>query len=181
MDLTLVMAKRYPWRGRGISRGEHLEFVWFQFLNLCYLFKEKYKLSANQYNEIMRIFQRAEREDVRVGIQKIDKQVGKFVRTRGRHLHEWYESDETIRMVTLAEFLGKHGKDVEGLSEKGGYQLARLFLSSDIRSAREFMAEFLGAALDGYMGEFRKLTLYFNDVIDNLKEGRGSVRIEHRR
>jgi hypothetical protein len=181
MELTLVMAKRYPWRNRGISRSEHLEFVWFQFINLCYLLKEKYKLSANEYNEIMRMFKRSAREDVKVGLQKIDKQVGKFVRTRGRHLHEWYERDEFINMASLAEFLGKRGQKVEGLSEKGEYQMARLFLAEDIRRARVFMEEFLEAALQGYMGEFVKLTLYFNDVIDSLKEGRGSIRLEPRK
>jgi hypothetical protein len=178
--LTLVMAKRYPWRNRGISRGEHLDFVWFQFLNLCYLFKEKYKLSANEYNEIMRMFGRPEREDVKAGIQRIDKQVGKFVRTRGRHMHEWYERNEAIKMVSLAHFLDMQGAKVEGLSEMGGYGVARLFLTGDIKRAHTFMEEFLEGALKGYMAQFAGVTSFFNGVIDNLKEGRGSVHLQKR-
>jgi hypothetical protein len=177
MVLTLGMAKRYPWGNRTISRGQHLGFVWFQFINLCYLFKEKYKLSGNEFNKVMRLFQRIEREDVKVGVREIDEKLGKYIQTRGRHLHEWYENDEAIKGVWVTEFIKKHGGQELRLSEKGAYGLAHLFLVKDVKDAQVFMEKFIGARLKGYMFEFAKVAEWFNDVIDALKTGRASVRI----
>src|SRR5688572_92794 len=70
MQLTLQMSRSYPWRkGHPISQSQHLGFVWFQHMNLCYMFREKYKLSANRGNELQAMFKRPFRENVGAGLK----------------------------------------------------------------------------------------------------------------
>jgi len=78
LTLTLEMAKQYP-RGESkvITRSKHLEFVWFQSVDICYLFKEKYKRFGNLYNRVMKTFKRSTIIDVSDGLKKIDRHLQK--------------------------------------------------------------------------------------------------------
>jgi hypothetical protein len=167
--LTLSMAKRYPWRNGHPSRSEHLGFAWFQHVNLCYMFREKYKLSANRFNHLMGSFNRSDQEDVAVGLKRIDKTIGDFIRSRGQHVHEWNAEDEHVKFFAMMEFINQH--KTEGLANQAqsAYGIAKLFLVSDIRKASDFMEEFILDSIAGYMAKYKELVDYFNDILEQLK------------
>jgi hypothetical protein len=143
MRLTLEIGKRYPWKkGKPISRSEHLGFVWLQQVNLCYMFKERYKRAANRHNAAMKSYGREGREDVAAGLKKIEAALGAFIKSRGQHVHEWDSEHQYLMMFSVAEFLEKHGKPVEGFSAAGQYGIAKIFLTSDIRRNIDFMEGF---------------------------------------
>jgi hypothetical protein len=150
LRLTLSMAESYPRRkGHPIPRSDHLGFVWFQHMNLCYMFREKYKLSANRANEPQAISQRLFREDISAGLKRIDKGIGPFIRDRGQHIHEWNVENIHIKMFSLVDFLHKHGKEPEQHDPRGHYQDAKFFLGVDIRKSISFVEAFLVEAMDG--------------------------------
>ena len=84
------IARRFPWTNKKIKRSQHLHFVWSQFVHLCYLFEEKYKLAAGQCNTVLKAFrENPHKFDVKADLKRIDAHLGNHIRARGQHLHEW--------------------------------------------------------------------------------------------
>jgi hypothetical protein len=168
-DLVLFdyMASRYPWRSKRITRAKHLEFIWFQFLNLCYLFKEKYRVCWNRHNRLMQALGRAHREDVAAGLKEIDTALGAFIRSRGQHTHEFGVYHQRITTLSTIEFVREHRDVVVKLDDEGrSYRIARGLVREDIERARQFMVEFLGKAARGFLKEYSAAVTNFNKLID---------------
>src|SRR5439155_13157442 len=70
MIVVWRMAKVYPWNPRSVSRSQHLHFMWVLFVNLCYAFEEKFKLAANEHNNVLKIFKHKGGIDVAAGMKK---------------------------------------------------------------------------------------------------------------
>jgi len=173
MHLTLGMSNRYPWGGKTLSKSQHLYFVWFQFVNLCYVFETKYKLSANQYNDLMKFFQIGAEENVKNGLKIIRKKIGHYIRDRGNYTHEWYVNHQAVHLFHLVEFLHNHGKEVSGLHVSDHYVDAKYFLYNDIKVAIVFMEGFLLEALDGYIGHLGEITGIFSENIEQMRVDAG--------
>jgi hypothetical protein len=164
------MVRRYPWKGKGISRARHLRLVWFQFMNLCYLFREKFKLFASCYRRVMAIFGETSSVDLKGGLSRIDAALGKFIKNRGRSFHEWYEIHDSVRHFELIEVLNT-AKRVDGpLSDvKGHYSDAKFFLSLDIRSAAKMMEEFVLHAIARDLPAVLRILDRFNKLIRDIE------------
>jgi hypothetical protein len=168
-DLILIdyMAARYPWRSRRLTRSKHLEFLWFQFLNLNYLFKEKYRVCANRHNRLMEKLGHPHREEVTAGLKEIDKAIGKFIRKRGQYTHEWGGYHDRITALSSIEFISRHGDvDVTSDDESKHFRIARGLLREDIASAQKFMKEFVERASRGFVREYSAAVSHFNRAIE---------------
>jgi hypothetical protein len=170
MHLTLAIAKRYPWGGKTLTKSQHLSFVWLQFINLCYMFHNKYKLSANQYNRLMRFFGVDRKEDVGQGLKLIRKNIGHFIKDRGNHTHDWSVQYQSVHIFGLVEFVSNHGKEIDPCRVSEHYRDAKFFLCEDIKEAIRFMETFLLKGLDGYAGHTGEIIKKVSDHIENLRK-----------
>lgn len=139
---TYRMSRRYPWRGTQITKSQHLEFVWVQFINQCYLFREKYKLAMNQLNKCNESF--GEPPVSSNELKTVDHNLKKFIRARGQHFHEWFEHNVHIETFTYIELLNSIEKQEGPLGDLSGhYSDAKWFLSNEIETAAMFMERHL--------------------------------------
>ena len=144
LTLTLEMAKQYP-RGESkvITRSKHLEFVWFQSVDICYLFKEKYKRFGNLYNRVMKTFKRSAIIDVSDGLKKIDRHLQKYIRTRGQNVHEGSAESKHITTLSSIELIYRIGHVSDDMPTPDVvYTVARDSLIVDINEALNFIQQF---------------------------------------
>lgn len=148
--ITFRMSRRFPWQKAEMKKSRHLSLVWFQFINQCYLFREKTKLFANNYNRAITIFRQNERAiDVATKLKLIDKKLGKQIRARGASLHEWYEEHIGVRQLAAIEIINLAGEADGPLPDiEGHYRDVKFFLGADIKQAITFMEDFLFSILD---------------------------------
>jgi hypothetical protein len=164
------MARRYPWRGTKIKRSQHLQFVWVQFINQCYLFKEKYKLAAGQINQAKKIFKQGPPIVVGVGLKEIDKALGKLIRVRGQHFHEWFEHNKHVQFFTMIELINAT-KRIDGPwgNIEGHYKDAKMMLGWEIESAGEFVESFFKGTVRSQIDDLAKATREYNRIVKRIE------------
>jgi hypothetical protein len=180
--ITFRMSRRFPWRKGEIKKSQHLSLVWFQFINQCYLFKEKTKLFANCYNEAVKFLGHKEESiDVTAKLKLINKEIGNQIRVRGESFHEWYVAHTNVQRFAAIEIINS-SKRIEGPlgNVEGHYSDAKFFLSSDIKQAIVFMENHLIATLDDNFKFFIRLIDGYNTTLQELSgEIPGAARTEN--
>lgn len=165
MLITYKMAQRYPWRMTQIRKAEHLRLVWFQFVNLCYLFEEKTKLFHNQYACCLRIFSDGtERISLRMRNKQIKACLGGYIKARGQTFHEWYANHQAVHNFNLIEFISILSPEAT-LDVDGHYREAKFMLSIDIRQAITFMEQFLIDLADAESDKIIELIKKYDDFL----------------
>lgn len=140
--LTLRMSASFPWRSKEISKSDHLKMVWFQHVNLCYLFEEKLKLVRKVFEVVANLLPEKFNTERLKGVQKrVDAALKKQIQSRGQTFHEWYQHHETLkdyRIIELADKFdgGPRTKEVAGL-----YRLTKQIIRSEIHESARFMHE----------------------------------------
>lgn len=136
-----LMAGRFPWRGSTISKSDHFYFVWFNFTNQCYLFRERAKEFLNDMNALRRLFRDPE-SNVGPTLKKIDKALGEHIRHRGTHVHEWHNDHLSYSTFSIIEHLGESGDTSWAHRYHGHYQDTKFDMRWRIARSEEFMCEF---------------------------------------
>lgn len=180
--ITFRMSRRCPWRKGEIKKSQHLGLVWFQFINQCYLFKEKTKLFANCYNEAVTFLgHKGETIDVAAQLKLINKEIGDQIRARGESFHEWYVAHTHVRHFAAIEIINA-SKRIDGPlgNVEGHYSDAKFFLSSDVKQAILFMENCLIAIIDNNFKFFIRLIEAYNTTIQGLSgETAGAAPTKH--
>lgn len=146
---SLKMAARFPW-GKTISKSDHFKLVWFQFTNLCYMYREKYLLVNNRCNRVARLTRTSSPVDHKKILKLIDKELGIHIRSRGSTIHEWYEHHKQVQNYRMIEIITKGGRQGWDDLLKYHYTDLKIMLKLDIEAALQSMEDiFLGPA-DAY-------------------------------
>jgi hypothetical protein len=163
------MTRRYPWRGTQIKRSQHLQFVWVQFVNQCYLFHEKYKLTINQLNRCNKVFGR-EPIAISPGLKEINKAMGKLIRARGQHFHEWFEHNKHIQFFTMVELINSVKKEDGPLGDvEGHYADAKNILCAEIEATTMFAEAFFRKRITLHVSDFSVMLDAFKQIVHQSK------------
>lgn len=134
--LCLKMARRFPWRRGTFKKSEHLNFVWMLFVNLCYLFKLKLKRAYNVTRPLARWSKGGVRFDVANELKILDREIGRHVRARGEHWHQWNVGHKWVKDYRMFEFLDEAGKMPEGFPPiESLFKVTQHELVADVESA----------------------------------------------
>lgn len=135
-----AMARRYPWRGTGITRADHFYFVWFNFTNQCYLYKERTKTFLNDMNALRKFFGEPT-TNVGNGLKKVETALGEYIRHRGSHVHGWHDDHWTYAHFGMIEHLVASGDTRFADDYKNHYQDTKWDMRWRMRVAVETMAK----------------------------------------
>jgi hypothetical protein len=135
MIVAYRMAQRYPWGHRLIKRSEHLHFVWMVFANLCYLFEEKFKLTAEAHNSAVVAFNTTGQIKVNEGVKRISKGLREHIQARGEFTHQWRRSHEIIGQYSTIELAHSLGGMPKDFKVKTAYGLSRMLILMEMRQA----------------------------------------------
>jgi hypothetical protein len=164
------MARRYPWRGTKITRSQHLQFVWVQFLNQCYLFREKYKLAVNQLNRCKSALEHSAPIPMKQGLKEIDDKLQRLIRRRGQHFHEWFEHHTHVQFFSMIEIINSVKKTSGPWSDvKGHYSDAKAMLGDEIESVAEFMEAMLKGTVRNHIANLVKLLRRYNRLLEQAE------------
>lgn len=170
-DDTIIchrMIGAYPWKKHRISRAKHLEFVWAQFTNLCYLFEERFKLFMNLQHRTMATFGKRKIGSISEGIKEIRKVLGTHIRQRGQNTHEWSTSNPHAQHFASIELINSFEPQENGPlgNVAGQFRITRLIMRWEIETAIRFMECFLIDLLDKQIPELVTCTSIFNKLIE---------------
>lgn len=139
--IALQMGRRFPWHGYEIRKSDHLKFIWFQHVNLCYLFEEKLKLVRNALGRVETILDH-DFEMVHLSLMQknVKKILGRHIRSRGQTFHEWYQHQESLRDYRMFEFTCKYEKS-DGYSDfvERHYRHTKSIILREILASAQFM------------------------------------------
>ena len=105
MQLCQLMSRRFPWRKGTFKRSDHLHFSWMLFVNLCYLFRLKLKQAYNVAQPLAALSKGANKFDVASELKLLDHKIGRHIRARGEHWHQWNVGHKWIKDYRMFEFL----------------------------------------------------------------------------
>lgn len=167
MRLVKKMASQYPWRSRALSKSEHLHLAWMLYVNLCYLFEEKYKRLGETVNPALMLFRRKASVDIGTGVKAIKKSVGAAIAARGRHWHQWNVGHKKIADYRLFEFIEMGDKwpdDWPSLNVL--FQVSRDALKEDIDVAIAAMVRILDEIFDTIDTDLPDAIRQFNKTVE---------------
>jgi len=140
MQLCQLMSRRFPWRKGTFKRSDHLHFSWMLFVNLCYLFRLKLKQAYNVAQPLAALSKGANKFDVASELKLLDHKIGRHIRARGEHWHQWNVGHKWIKDYRMFEFLDQAGELPRGLPPIDGiFRVAQSELVSDVQDAMEAM------------------------------------------
>lgn len=151
------MARRYPWAKTPISQSDHLYFVWFNFTNHCYLFRERTKLFANDYNSLRSIFGQ-DKKNVKQYLDEIDGLLAEHIKHRGQHVHEYHNDHISYSNLGLVELVEKLGLSQKiQISSEREFKLSKLHMGIVIERALDFMISFFDKVAEEVVIEIRSI------------------------
>ena len=182
-DLLVVkkMAKRYPWKPSHIKKSEHLKLVWFQHINLCYLFEEKVKLVLTRSRHVDRLFrnvveQKFDDASIRALHSKVKEHLGEHIRARGQTFHEWYQDHEYLKDYRTIELV--HSFDPEKFEQiEPIYWAVRSEICSEITASATFMEESLVEFFNKDMGFLIEAINRFAAIVKICKETPANINL----
>lgn len=173
-DLLLckIMSKSFPWKSKKISKAQHLGFVWEQFVNLCYLFEERYKVAGEAINRCHMAFGAEKKlfEKIGEGTKKIKKHLGEQIAARGRHVHESSSHDQLIKefsIIELADRLSKKKGELGNIDAH--YRNVRRVLGSDVQNAAYVVEGFISEFMNRHGEKLTEHVNRFNGIIEQLQ------------
>lgn len=166
-----VVAAAYPWRKKEITRHEHLSLAWSQFVNLCYLFEEKFKLMGKHYNAALRLFAvKGGAIAVGDGVREISSVLGPHIQRRGRHVHQWYDAHPAVKDFRLFETLQVANNWPDGWPEfESFYEIARDELCREIAVAIDETNRIILKLLKDKGPQLAAIIVRYNGLIDRFK------------
>lgn len=171
MVVCAVAASKYPWVEEEITRHEHLSLVWSQFVNLCYLFEEKFKLVGYNYNAALRALS-VEGDLIAVGdgVREIKGALGQHIKRRGRHVHQWYDAHPAVKDFRLFETI-KISEEWPGDWPEfhSFYEVARDRVCSEIAAALQETSRIIVRLLAERGSQLVGLIVQHNELIDNSR------------
>lgn len=172
IELTLIMSRRYPWHGTKINKSDHLiKLVWFQYLNLCYLYKEKIRNFCSALSSAVNLFGFDEIIETRRELKDVDSKIGKYIRLRGQAFHEWEVPHIGIHLYEAVEVMSRCG-DTHAMRLRGGhYQDAKWHLKRDIANGLEFTNAHYRLVLEKYKEITLKVIVRFDAVYKAVQRG----------
>ena len=108
MEKTMLMLRSFPWRGKAISRTEHLDLHWFLLENLTYTFKEKIKLVFDHKRSAADILGLPRPAWIKSELSIIDRTMGQYIRNRGNTVHSWNVKNPIIDFFGMVEFFSSN-------------------------------------------------------------------------
>lgn len=146
MDSIYFASRRFPWAKYPITKSDHLEMVWVQYISTCYLYSEKIK----KYVEGVHVVGRLAGVDIPLSVSAALKEVrgglDAQIRLRGRMYHEWTEHRPSLKTLGLVAFMAEIG-------EPHGGAYADVY-----RDARDELSKEIGTALDFMNGHLKRIT-----------------------
>lgn len=135
--ICFLMARKFPWHRTKITKSDHFYFVWFNFTNHCYVFRERAKKFLNQYNKMCQTFAQ-QKTTIPPFLKKIDSELRSFIKFRGQYVHEWEDHHVSYEHFQLVEMLNRIDPNSEfNLTEH--YQDAKWDVKFEVEKALEKM------------------------------------------
>lgn len=165
------VAASYPWENDEVTRHQHLNLAWSHFVNLCYLFEEKFKLVGKHFNVATAIFSIKNGSiDIRGGVREIQRLLGEHIRRRGQHVHQWNATHQAVKDFRLFETLRSAGQwpdDWPPFEEF--YEAARDRLCEDISTAIDGMHETISGLLQKHGTQFEAMIQRYNELLEKFR------------
>lgn len=173
-DDTVVCHKMigsFPWKKHRITRAQHLNFIWSQFTNLCYMFEERFKLFMGLQHRTMASFKKRKVMSISDGIKDIRKALGAHIRQRGQNTHEWTTTNPHAQHFETIEFINSVEAQADGSlgNVDGQYRITRLLMRWEIETAIKFMEEMLLKVYETQIPELVDCASILNEVIDKSR------------
>ncbi len=166
------MIQSYPWRRNRITKSQHLNFVWSQFTNLCYLFEERYKLLVKMQHNMQTLFRKQKIISANDGIKEIRKALGDHIRQRGENTHQWSKSNPHAEHFATVELINSQRPQKGPLGNvKGQYRVTRMLMRWEIETAIKFVEEFQIALFKRQIPDVTECTLLFNQIVELAQNG----------
>jgi hypothetical protein len=174
LEHTRTMSQRYPWRGTEIKKSDHLKLVWFQYINLCYLYKERVRVFCNSTNDAAKLFGIAQRMDTSQELKRIESALGKYIRRRGQAFHEWAIPHAGIHLYAAIEILARAGHP-RGAGERFYYSDAKWDLKSDVLAGLQFARAYYVSAMKSHGATVLEIVSKYDETYEAVRKGQRLV------
>ena len=171
IELTRYMSQRYPWSGTVIKKSDHLKLVWFQYINLCYLYKERVRVFCNATNSAARFVGVGSRVDAKSELKNVETKLGKFIRRRGEAFHEWSVPHAAIHLYEAVEIISRAGDAKFGGAERGHYVDAKWDLKFDVECGLDFARAHYSSLLTNYRETITAIVVRFEHALAEVNNG----------
>ena len=105
------------------------------------------------------------------GLREIDKRLGKYIRARGQHFHEWFEHNTHVQYFSMIELINSVKRSDGPMGNvEGHYRDAKMMLGWDIEAAGESAEAILRGAVHGQIGDLVKMLKKFNGLVGRLEK-----------